>query len=313
MCFFHYKHEDNHKVIDINEIKSLEDNNISYKNTVSEFDKIFKKMNNIKKNIEIEIEKISNSRDILLGEITSSFEEQRKKLNEKEKSIKIELDKKVTEIKENLENYYLNTNDILTSSERIFKAIQNYDKKDNNNQIKTLCYISTINKINTNALNIIKKPFENIEISFINENYDNNLNYKNYYVNGIPIPKDIKVEQTDNNKLSISWSIDNLYLDDKKYKYLIILKDDKTKEKYESVITNIVIQNIKLDTNYEIQICTLIDDINGDWSDIKKLKTKKIIFQNKAAGSPLFGNIFNQNNNDVFKTGNLFGSFHFNK
>ena len=66
MCFFHYKHEDNHKVIDINEIKSLEDNNISYKNTVSEFDKIFKKMNNIKKNIEIEIEKISNSRDIFL-------------------------------------------------------------------------------------------------------------------------------------------------------------------------------------------------------------------------------------------------------
>ena len=313
MCFFHYKHEDNHKIIDINEIKSLEDNNISYKNTVSEFDKIFKKMNNIKKNIEIEIEKISNSRDILLGEITSSFEEQRKKLNEKEKSIKIELDKKVTEIKENLENYYLNTNDILTSCERIFKAIQNYDKKDNNNQIKTLCYISTINKINTNALNIIKKPFENIEISFINENYDNNLNYKNYYVNGIPIPKDIKVEQTDNNKLSISWSIDNLYLDDKKYKYLIILKDDKTKEKYESVITNIVIQNIKLDTNYEIQICTLIDDINGDWSDIKKLKTKKIIFQNKAASLPLFGNNFNQNNNDVFKTGNLFGSIHFNK
>ena len=313
MCFFHYKHEDNHKIIDINEIKSLEDNNISYKNIFSKFDKIFKKMNNIKKNIEIEIEKISNSRDILLGEITSSFEEQRKKLNEKEKSIKIELDKKVTEIKENLENYYLNTNDILTSCERIFKAIQNYDKKDNNNQIKKLCYISTINKINTNALNIIKKPFENIEISLINENYYNNLNYKNYYVNGIPIPKDIKVEQTDNNKLSISWSIDNLYLDDKKYKYLIILKDDKTKEKYESVITNIVIQNIKLDTNYEIQICTLIDDINGDWSDIKKLKTKKIIFQNKAASLPLFGNNFNQNNNDVFKTGNLFGSIHFNK
>ena len=81
MCFFHYKHEDKHKIIDVNEIKSLEDNGISYKETVSEFDKLFKKMNSLQTNIEYEIEKINKSRDTLLDEITKSFEKQRKVIN----------------------------------------------------------------------------------------------------------------------------------------------------------------------------------------------------------------------------------------
>ena len=110
-------------------------------------------------------------------------------------------------------------------------------------------YISNINKINVEAKNIIKTPFSNIKITF--KNY-NTLNYSNYYFNGIPIPKDIKIEQKDN-KLFISWDIDNLYLYMKNIKYIITLWDNKTESKYESFNKNIIIHDYKIDTEYVIK------------------------------------------------------------
>jgi len=226
-------------------------------------------MKSIKEGIEIQFKKISDSRDILLDEITSSFIEKRIKLDELEKKLKNELDIKVTELKDELEKYYIKSSDIISSCERIFKAIQYYEKNiDNNNYIKVLCYISKINKINIEAKNFIKSPFKNMQISFNN----NNLDYKYYYINGIPIPKDINIEQIDN-KLYISWNIDNLYLDIKNIKYLITLRDDKTESKYESAKTNFIIQGYKLNTDYKIIINAIVDDINGDCNEIKKFGT----------------------------------------
>ena len=226
-------------------------------------------MNIIQTNIEYEIEKINKSRDTLLDEITKSFEKQRTKLNEKENALKSELDIKITEIKEKLENYYIKSNEILSSFKRIFKAIQSYEKNNNNN-IKTLCYISKINKANIEAKNIIKAPFKNTEIIFRN---DNTLKYNDYYINGIPTPKDIKINQEDN-KLLISWKTDNLYSFAKNIKYLITLKDNETELKYESLNTNIIIQDFKIDTEYEIKINAVVDEINGDCSEIIKFRTK---------------------------------------
>ena len=304
MCFFHYKHEGGHKIIDINEIKSLEDNGISYKETVSEFDKLFKKMNSIQTNIEYEIEKKNKSRDKLLDEITKSFEKQRTKLNEKENALKSELDIKITEIKEKLENYYIKINEISSSFKRIFKAMQSYEK-NNNNKIKTLCYISKINKVNIEAKNIIKAPFKNTEIIFRN---DNTLKYNDYYINGIPTPKDIKINQEDN-KLLISWKIDNLYLFVKGIKYLITLKDKETELKYESLNTNIIIQDFKIDTEYEIKINAVVDEINGDCSEIIKFRTnfnpfKDVQFNRNINNNYQDNPFFFLGNNPFFKNEN---------
>ena len=123
-------------------MKSLEDNGISYKGTISEFDKLFGKMKGLKERIESEIEKINNSRDILLVEITNSFEEQRTKLNEKEKALKFELDLNVTKLKDKLEKFYKESNDILSYCEKMIKAIISYEKNnDNYSTTITLCYI----------------------------------------------------------------------------------------------------------------------------------------------------------------------------
>ena len=97
-------------------------------------------MKSIKESIEILFKKINDSRDKLSNEITSSFIEQRIKLDELEKKLKNELDIKITELKERLEKYYIKFNDTISSCERIFKAIQNYEKNNNNN-IKTIFYL----------------------------------------------------------------------------------------------------------------------------------------------------------------------------
>ena len=83
MCFFTYEHDEDHCVIDINNKEFLEENNITYKESISEFDKVFDKAKDIKKKIEEEIEKINNLHSKVMDEITKSFEEQRIKLNEK--------------------------------------------------------------------------------------------------------------------------------------------------------------------------------------------------------------------------------------
>ncbi len=54
--------------------------------------------------------------------------------------------------------------------------------------------------MNIEAKNIIKSPFKNTEIFYKNNNT----------LNGIPTPKDIKIDQKDN-KLLISWNIETLY------------------------------------------------------------------------------------------------------
>ena len=277
----------------------MEGSGISYKETISEFDKLFKKMKSTKERIESEIEKVNNSRDRLLDEITNSFEEQRIKLNEKEKALKSELDIKVTELKDQLEKFYIESNDILLSCERIYKAIQNYEKNnENNSKIKTLCYISKINKINIEVKDLLQKPFENTEISFKN---DNTLDYKNYFINGIPKPKNIEIEQKDS-KLYISWNIDNSYLDIENIQYLIILKNDKEESKYESSNTNLIIQEYKLDTHYEVKISTIVDDeINEDFYEIKRFKTYD-------PNTSLFGNINGLLKNNTKSDIGLFGN-----
>ena len=107
-------------------------------------------------------------------------------------------------------------------------------------------------------------------------------------------------------------------------KYLIILKDDKEESKYESSNTNIIIQEYKLNTNYEVKISIIVDgEINEDFNEIKRFKTYELnnnifkksggLFKLNTNNSNLFGNNINKGcglfgaitNNNV---GNLFGN-----
>ena len=264
-------------------------------------------------NIEEEIENINNSHEKITKEITSYFEQEHRKLNEREEKLKYELDLKVTEIKDELEKYFRESSNILLSYERLSKAMKNYEKNKNICEIKTLCYISKINSINNETITLFKKPIKNLEISF----HDNNtLNYKEYYFNGIPIPKNIKIEEEINNEVKISWDLDDLRIkdfDNKNIKYSLKIRDGILScSNYEASELKILINECKENVEYEVNVRALIKGYSGDWSETKKFKIepeKKVdnfynhpfnVFGNNERQGGLFGN-----NNQV---GGLFGN-----
>ena len=321
-CFVKNDHDKKHSIIDIDDMGSLEESGISYGKTVSEFDKIFKKTKNLKDIIEEEIEEINNLHKKLMDEITASFEEQHIKLNHRENELKSDLDIKVTQIKNQLENFLIESHDIITSCERAEKANKYYEKKNDGNEIKTLFYISKINKLNEKAKELFQKPIKNLDIYF---NSDlNNIDYKDYYFSGIPIPKNIKIKEK-GNEVYISWDIDDFRLknfDINNIKYKLKITGNNKTSTYESLETKLIIHDYEVNTEYEIKIKAEIDDYLGKWSQVenfiiedKNIEIKSNPFYHNNQGGNLFGNnnrreaLFGSNDQvrDLFGNNNMGG------
>ena len=275
----------------------MENNGISYNKTISEYDKLFFQAKNIKRRIEDEIEVINNSHKKITDIISAYYKEEHIKLDKKEKDLKLELDLKVTNVKDELEKFLTLSNDILSLCEKIDKTNKYYEKKNINSDIKTLYYISEINKNNLKTKEFLAQPIKNVDISF-NSNL-NSLEYKDYYLSGIPIPINIKTEEKEK-KLFISWNIGDFRIkdfDNKNIKYIIEIKGDNKVEKYEASETNITLEKIKYNIDYEIKIKALIEENCGNWSEIKKFQMKEPhinygffgMNNNKNNNNPIFG------------------------
>lgn len=277
----------------------MEERGISYNHSTFDFDEIFKKIKDIKQNIELEIEKLNNSYDKIMIDITETYKRRHTLLDEEEHKVKLSLDKKVTEIKSELEIYLMESSDILLSCEKMKKANEYYKKNNNGNDniIKTLYYISEINKGIENSKKFIIKPIMNSEISFNKFNY--NISCFDYYFNGIPIPKDIKVNEK-GEKLIISWNTNNFivkYLDNNNIKYQIKIKVNFDESTYEISDTSISLDKYDYYAIYEVKIRALIDNYFGEWSEIKKFKIYEL------------GDDKKENNNNF----NLFNPFNLNE
>ena len=247
---------------------------ISYENTISEFNKIFNKVRDIKQNIEEEIEKLNNSHKKIMDEITASFDEKRFQLNKLEKELKLDLEKKVTEVKEELENKLSESSKIIISLERIKKAIKYYAKKNITNKIKSFYYISEINNNNLKALNFYKKPLRNIDISLNSEL--NTLNYKDYYFSGIPIPKNINIEEKED-KIFISWNIDEFRIKNyniKDIEYMVEIKNRGFVCNIKSSAKTTFIEKNRMDGELNIKIKAFIEGIDGNFSENKIYKNE---------------------------------------
>ena len=124
----------------------------------------------------------------------------------KRKKLKLNLESKVKEIKEQLNRSLASSNLISYSYETNQEKFEKYVLNKNNNTIKTLYYISEIDKICRKAKVFCQIKIRNINISY-NSNLDT-LDYKDYYFNGIPIPKNITFK-TIGKQLLISGDIDD--------------------------------------------------------------------------------------------------------
>ena len=235
---------------------------------------LFNKMRDIKQNIEEEIEKLNNSHKKIMDEITASFEEKRFLLNKLEKELILDLEKKVTEVKEELENKLSESSKIIISLERIKKAIKYYAKKNITNKIKSFYYISEINNHNLKALDFYKKPIRNIDISLNSEL--NTLNYKDYYFSGIPIPKNINIEEKED-KIFISWNIDEFRIKNyniKDIEYMVEIKNRGFVCNIKSSAKTTFIEKNRMDGELNIKIKAFIEGIDGNFSENKIYKNE---------------------------------------
>ena len=148
-------------------------------------------------------------------------------MDQKENNIKLQLNNKFKEIKDELEKYLYESNQTLISCYKILQANENYEINSiNNSKIKTLYYISEIHKNNEISKKFLLKPIKNLDIYFDISN--NSLNFKDYYINGIPIPKNISINNIISKKIDISWDLDYYYIkgfDIDNIKYLIEIKN----------------------------------------------------------------------------------------
>jgi len=143
--------------------------------------------------------------------------------------------------------------------------------------LKILTYISKINKNEKEMKKLFQTCMRNIKITF--EEKENKIKYEEYYFNGISSPKDIEFKDIDINSLKVNWKMDDiniLNIDKNKIKFKIeIRKENKDDIKiYEGNEMNYLINNLDSNTNYQIRICSVYNDINSIWSEIKKVKTK---------------------------------------
>ena len=78
--------------------------------------------------------------------------------------------------------------------------------------------------------------------------------------------------------MNINWKIDNINIinvDINKIKYKIEMRkeNEKFKSIYEGNNTNYLINNLERNTNYEYRICSIYNNLYGEWTEIQKIKT----------------------------------------
>ena len=236
---------DGHKVLRIEDEETLKKENISIEYSSKEYNTKVEKLNNLKNLIEKEMTEIDNTYDKVDKEVTESYENKRDKINKEEENLKEKLKTEVTKIKEKFEISISEINTLLKTCDKIVKGIKSLEKEEKN-MIKTLSYLSKINKNEKEIGKIFQQLMKNMKITYI-EN-ESIIKYEEYYFNGIPIPNNIEFNNIGTNSFQINWKIDNINL--------------------------LNINNLDKNTNYEIRICSLYKDIISEYTKIYKIKTR---------------------------------------
>ena len=272
-----------HKILELSDEKSFEKENITIESSTKDFNESNQKIIDLKNKIENEINKVNNLYEKVIDELTKSFIKKHEELLKQENNIKDKLKNEVNKTKEKLENFWRRINNEIKLNEKISKGIKNF-KKEEKNMWKILSYISKINKNQKEINRLLSEKMENIKFNYQEEKSD--INYEEYYFNGINNPKDIEFKDITCSSLNISWKMDNnnnINIDNNKIKYKVEMK--KVKEEvfnkvYEGSDLNCKINNLEAGFEYEFRFCSFYNDIMGPWSEIKKIKTKDIIDSN---------------------------------
>ena len=255
--------------------------NISIENSNKEFDTNIQKLNNLGNVIKKEMIEIDKVYEKVDNETTKSYELKREKLKKEEEDLKEKLKTEVTKVKQQFEINLSKIDSLLKTTEKIIKGIKIFEKEEKT-MIKTLSYVSIINKNQKEMRTLFQELMKNLKISFIEE--ESKIKYEEYYFNGIPIPKDIEFKEIGAKSFKVLWNVEDVNLsniDKKEIKYKLEIRKENSKEEFIQIYEgkdNNFLANNKLEKNtcYEVRICSFYNDIISNWSDIKKIQTKDL-------------------------------------
>jgi len=260
--------------------ENLKKENITIDDSTKEFDNNIQKLNNLKKSIEYEMAEIDKAYEKVNNETSKAFELKRDKLKKEEDDLKEKLKTEVTKIKEKLEISLTHVNNLSKISEKIVKGIKSLENEEKN-MIKTLSYVSKINKNQKEMKDLFQELMKNLKITFIED--QNTIKYEEYYFNGIPIPKDIEFKEIESTSFKVCWKIDDIItknFDKNELKYRIEIRKENSNDKYiqynSENNTNYLINNLEKMTNYEVRICSIYKDVTDNWTQLFKIKTSNI-------------------------------------
>ena len=269
-----------HKIVEISNEESLKKENITLEYSAKEFNDLVQKINNLKENIENEIDKINNLYEKAVDELDKSFQKKHEKLIKEENDIKEKLQNAVTKVKENLEYYLSQTNNEIKLNEKIIRGIKKIETEEKN-MFRNLSYITKINK-NKKSMNKLSQEIIK-GLNFFYKEDENNIEYEEDYVNGMPniIDNDnIKINDITYNSANISWNIDiNNFpfiknkINEVKYKFEMRIENKDFVEVYNGVNNNCFIDNLSQNSNYEFKICSMYKENISPWTEIQKFKT----------------------------------------
>ena len=145
--------------------------------------------------------------------------------------------------------------------------------------LKTLSYVSKINKNQKEMRNLLSQLMINLKLSYIEE--ESKINYEEHGFSEIFTPKNIEFKEVGMNSFKVFWKIDDiniLNVDKKEIKYRIEIRkenlNDKFKLIYEGKELNYLVDNLNNNTNYDLRICSVYNDIKSNWTEVYKVKTK---------------------------------------
>ena len=201
------------------------------------------------------------------NELTKSFEMKREKLKTE-----------VTKIKSKFEKHLSDINNIIKTCDRIVKGVKSLEKEEKN-MLKTLSYVSKINKNQKEMKNLFQQLMINMKISYIED--ESTIKYEEYCFNGIPSPNNVEFKEIGKNNFKVYWKIDNiniLNVDKKEIKFRIEIRKENMKDKFKKIYEgnelNYLVDNLAKNTNYELRICSVYKDLISNWTEIYKVKTK---------------------------------------
>ena len=173
--------------------------------TEKQINEIYKEITSLKNKIEDEIKKINNLFEKTNDELTKIFQSKHEILLRQEKDLKEGLQNEVTKFKEKLEYSWSSINNEIKICEKISKGIKKLEKEEKN-IIKTLSFISIINKNQKEMEKLLSQIMKNVK--FFCEEEKNIIKYEEYCFNGIPIPKDIEIKNLSKSSFNLYWKVD---------------------------------------------------------------------------------------------------------